>query len=107
MSDEISQSEFEELKARVRRLETKLEEADENPTATKKTAHVGTVDRFDRRVLESLEPGEVVTLKRFRTLYNAAGVKDGEKIKARLQALTDREEFNSTRGIGRWKYVGE
>jgi hypothetical protein len=65
------------------------------------------VDRFDRRVLESLEPGEVVTLKRFRTLYNAAGVKNGEKIKARMQALTDSDKFTQTRGIGRWKYVGE
>jgi len=107
MTDEISRSEFEELKARVRRLETELEEADGNPTGTEKTAHAGNTDRYDERVLDRIDSGEVVTLKRFRTLYNAAGVRDKDKIKARTQALTEGEKFEQTRGVGRWKYVGE
>lgn len=106
MTDENLSEDVAELKARVRRLERLVEQDDENHTGQSATAHAANTDRYDRRVLDGIESGEVVTLKKFRTLYNAAGVKDGEKVKTRIQALTSRDEFEKDKGMGRWRYSG-
>jgi len=106
MTDENLRETVDVLRERVSRLEEIVEQDDQNHSGEKKTRERTRYDRYDSRVVEGIEPNSVVTFKRLRTLYNAAGVRNKNKIKQRVEALTSGEEFVNTDGVGRWRYTG-
>jgi len=95
MSD-VTREEFESLKERVDELETLDPLPKRVPTG---------LDRFEKRVVEQLETGDVCGLARFKTLFNAAGVHQPNTVKRRTQTITAKECFQQV-GAQAWEYVG-
>lgn len=95
-TDPVSRSEFEQLQERVSELETRLNTPTRNDTG---------LDRYEARVVEQLEVGEVCGISRFKSLLNAAGVHQPGKVKRRMKTLTNRDCFEET-GAQAWRFVG-
>ena len=95
-TDPVSRSEFEQLQNRVEELEKKLNTPTRSDTG---------LDRYEARVVEQLDEGEVVGITRFKSLLNAAGVHQPGKVKRRMKTLTNRDCFEET-GAQAWRFVG-
>jgi len=106
MTDDLRET-VDALQERVRRLEKIVEQDDTNHSPEAEATQTARYDRYDRRVIDELTNSEVVTLKRLKTLYNAAGVRDEKKIKQRIESLTSRGVLTPASGVGRWQYTGE
>jgi len=96
MTDDVSRDEFKELQARVSELEERLNAPTRSDTG---------MDRYEARVVDQLEAGDVCGIGRFQSLFNAAGVHQPGKVKRRTKALTERDCFEKV-GSQAWQYVG-
>jgi len=96
MTDDVSREEFEALQKRVEELESRLNTPTRNDTG---------LDRYEARVVDQLEVGDVCSLNRFKSLFNAAGVHQPNKVKRRTKALAERDCFEQS-GPQAWQYVG-
>jgi len=96
MTDDVSREEFEKLQARVDELEERLNTPTSSDTG---------LDRYEARVVDQLEAGDVCSLNRFKSLFNAAGVHQPNKVKRRTKALAERDCFEQS-GSQAWRFVG-
>ena len=107
MSDEI-----EALREEVSRLRHDLAQAKqriadlEARAQTTSSLPAAASDWRDARVLEALEPGDVLTLSEFRDLVESqTDIRSQEKITERVRGLAETDAFESVRGQ-RWRYRG-
>lgn len=109
MTDERTTDErMDALERRVSDLEERLgrihSEGDETDHCLS-VAPNGVRDRYDGTVLSGLEVGEAYRLAELRERYEAAGVRDGNKIKDRIKHLI-KSGFLENIGMGTWRFVG-
>ena len=84
--NDVSRDEFEELKARVRRLEAKANDMD--------GSFGSDLDRFDRPVVASLDHGESYTKPQLAQKYRQlTGIRQLETAKLRAEHLVERDFF--------------
>ncbi|WP_136690071.1 hypothetical protein [Halorhabdus amylolytica] len=105
-------SDVEALRAEVASLHKELAEAKQRITALEdrlengSTLPPGAADHRDARVLEAIEPGDVVQLRTLRSLYeDRTDIRDEETLRERIKDLTRRDAFELV-GRQHWQYLG-
>jgi len=97
MSDEITRDEVEALKARVRRLESKLEQDDEQHPEGIGHVSPGTLDSYDKAVLNVLELGEDYSASTLIRKYKSrTKIRNDKTAKKRLKALVKQNVLERT-----------
>ncbi|MFW6435968.1 MAG: hypothetical protein ACOCY1_06255 [Halovenus sp.] len=102
LRDEIAylRLELAQAKQRITELEATIDE-----TGSATSLPPAASDWRDARVLEALDPGDVLSLKQFRTLVESrTDIRDDEKITERVRRLAETDAFE--RLDPGWRYRG-
>lgn len=95
---EALRQEVEQLRERVADLEDRVQSSSTLPPAAK--------DYRDARVLDALEPGEIVTLRQFHQLFREhTDIRNEETLRERTKNLAESDAFENV-GHRRWQYRG-
>ena len=94
---EVSQDEFEKLKARVAELEQRLDEEDASPSGVNRTG----TDHRDAAVIESLQVGKDYTPRQtVRKYKRATDIVNSKTAKERAKRLRSKECFEGNTFVG-------
>jgi len=106
MSDDDLRETVESLKARVSRLEEKVEQDDENPTPTPTNARAARLDHYDKPVVNSLERHETYHVRELTQRYlKHSRISERSTAKERVKQLVKSDGF-TPRGAGDHEFTG-
>jgi hypothetical protein len=107
LRDEIAdlRAELAEARQRITDLEQRVHSSPSSPAGPS-----GTPDWRDARILDALDPGEVVTLPELRDIVTSeTDITADDTARERIKRVTDTEAFENIgpRHRPRWRYLGD
>lgn len=94
------------LREEIEALRERVAELESHVATGSSTLPPAASDYRDARVLEALDQGETVPLRKLRELYlDLTDVRESDTLRKRIKTIAESEAFEKT-GQQRWKYVG-
>lgn len=102
----VTADELVAVRKEIAQLRQRISDLEDQMGPSESTLPPAAKDYRDARVLERLDEGEVVTLKRLQVLYQEfTDVKDRDTMRDRIEHLVQTPAFNRL-AFQKWQYVG-